>query len=165
MFQVRVAIERFVVRGGKEIVTEQLAGAGPVNCCVAPSGGFDYTGTSAFDLQTGDVYGFRMSGSHFDRDRRLIGTLTLTPEQPAAPVGSDTWIKEAQARIDALTAQIKQVQTEMQAASAAGDTVKAQQLMVQLQQLTNKRNEAIEILSNLLSKSAGARDQIIGNIR
>ena len=164
-FQVRVAIERFVVRGGKEIVTEQLAGAGPVNCCVAPSGGFDYTGTSAFDLQTGDVYGFRMSGSHFDRDRRLIGTLSLTPEQPAAPVGADTWIKEAQVRIDALTAQIKQVQTEMQAASAAGDTVKAQQLMVQLQQLTNKRNEAIEILSNLLSKSAGARDQIIGNIR
>ena len=26
---------------------------GPVNCCVAPSGGFVYTGTSAFDLQTG----------------------------------------------------------------------------------------------------------------
>ena len=164
-FQVRVAIERFVVRGGKEIVTEKLAGAGPVNCCVAPSGGFDYTGTSAFDLQTGDVYGFRMSGSHFDRDRRLIGTLSLTPEQPAAPIGPDTWIKEAQARIDALTAQIKQVQIEMQAASAAGDTVKAQQLMLQLQQLTNKRNEAIEMLSNLMSKYADSRDQIIGNIR
>ncbi len=162
-FQVRVAIERFVVRGGKEIVTEKLTSAGPVNCCVAPSGGFDYAGTAAFDLQTGDVYGFRMSGSHFDRDRRLIGRLSLTPEQPAATV--DTLIKEAQARIDALTAQIKQVQIEMQAASAAGDTVKAQQLMVQLQQLINKRNEAIEILSNLMSKYADSRDQIIGNIR
>ena len=131
-----------MVRGGKEIVTEKLAGAGPVNCCVAPSGGFDYTGTTAFDLQTGDVYGFRMSGSHFDRDRRLIGTLSLTPEQPAALIGIDTLIKEAQARIDALTAQIKQVQIEMQAASAAGDTLKAQQLMVQLQQLISKRNDA-----------------------
>ena len=164
-FQVRVAIERFVVRGGKEIVTEKLASAGPVNCCVAPSGGFVYAGTSAFDLQTGDVYGFRMSGSHFDRDRRLIGTLSLTPEQPAAPIGPDTWIKEAQARIDALTAQMQQVQTEMQAASAAGDTVKAQQLMLQLQQLSNKRNEAIEVLSNLMKKYADSRDQIIGNMR
>ena len=106
-----------------------------------------------------------MSGSHFDRDRRLIGTLSLTPEQPAAPIGPDTWIKEAQARIDALTAQIKQVQIEMQAASAAGDTLKAQQLMVQLQQLVNKRSDAIEMLSNLMSKYADARDQIIGNIR
>ena len=58
-----------------------------------------------------------MSGSHFDRDHRLIGTLSLTPEQPAAPIGPDSWIKEAQARIDALTAQLQQVQTELQAAS------------------------------------------------
>ena len=39
---------------------------------------FDYSGTATFDLQPGDTYGFRMSGSHFDSDRRLIGTLTLT---------------------------------------------------------------------------------------
>lgn len=31
-----------------------------------------------FDLQPGDVYGFRMSGSHFDSDRRLLGTLTVS---------------------------------------------------------------------------------------
>ena len=130
-FQVRVAIERFVIRGGKEIVTEKLAGAGPVNCCVAPSGGFDYTGTSTFDLQTGDVYGFRMSGSHFDRDRRLIGTLSLTPEQPASASGIDSLIKAAQARLDARNEQIKKIQIEMKAASAAGDTQKAQQLMLQ----------------------------------
>ena len=164
-FQVRVAIERFVVRGGKEIVTEKLASAGPVNCCVAPSGGFDYTGTAAFDLQTGDVYGFRMSGSHFDRDRRLIGTLTLTPEQPAALIGIDALIKQSQTRYDALTAQIKQVQIDMQAASAAGDTLKAQQLMVQLQGLISKQRDEMEMLSNLTNKYAAARDQIIGNLR
>ena len=106
-----------------------------------------------------------MSGSHFDSDRRLIGTLSLTPEQPAAPIGLDTWIKDAQARIDALTAQMKQVQIEMQAATAAGDSLKAQQLMLQLQQLNTKRNDAIEMLSNLMSKYADSRDQIIGNIR
>ncbi len=77
-FQVRVAIERFVIRGGVEIAKQTLNSAGPVNCCSAPSGGFDYSGTATFDLQPGDVYGFRMSGSHFDSDRRLIGTLTLT---------------------------------------------------------------------------------------
>ena len=77
-FNVRVAIEQFVIRNGTEIVKQTLQSAGPVNCCAAPSGGFDYTGTATFDLQPGDVYGFRMSGSHFDSDRRLIGTLTLT---------------------------------------------------------------------------------------
>lgn len=164
-FQVRVAIERFVVRGGKEIVTEKLAGAGPVNCCVAPSGGFDYTGTSTFDLQTGDVYGFRMSGSHFDRDRRLIGTLTLTPQQSAAGMGTAMLVNDAQARIDALTGQLKQVPLELQAASAAGDVQKAQALMAQLQQLTNTRNEAMEMLANLMRALADSRDQIIGNIR
>ena len=77
-FNVRVAIEQYVIRNGTEIVKQTLQSAGPVNCCAAPSGGFDYTGTATFDLQPGDVYGFRMSGSHFDSDRRLIGTLTLT---------------------------------------------------------------------------------------
>jgi subtilisin family serine protease len=77
-FQVRVAIEQFVIRNGTEIVKQTLQSAGPDNCCAAPSGGFDYTGTATFDLQPGDVYGFRMSGSNFDSDHRLIGTLTLT---------------------------------------------------------------------------------------
>ena len=77
-FQVRVAIEQFVIRNGAEIAKQTLQSAGPVNCCAAPSGGFDYAGTATFDLQPGDVYGFRMSGSNFDSDARLIGTLTLT---------------------------------------------------------------------------------------
>ena len=94
-FMVRVAIEKFVVRGGTEIVTETLHSAGPVNCCASPSGGFDYTGKTTFDLQPGDVYGFRMSGSHFDSDRRLIGTLSLAlpvldaPPPSPSPDGGD----------------------------------------------------------------------------
>ena len=77
-FQVRVAIEQFVIRNGVEIAKQTLQSAGPVNCCAAPSGGFDYTGTATFDLQPGDEYGFRISGGNFDSDNRLIGTLTLT---------------------------------------------------------------------------------------
>ena len=75
-FQITVKIERFVVRAGTETATT-LVSAGPVNCCAAPSGGFDYTGTTDFDLQPGDTYGFRMSGSNGDSDARLIGTLSL----------------------------------------------------------------------------------------
>src|SRR5262245_23973762 len=37
-FGVRVGIQKFVVRGGTEIVTETLQSAGPVNCCATPSG-------------------------------------------------------------------------------------------------------------------------------
>jgi len=61
-----------------DVTKQVLHSAGPVNCCAAPSGGFDYSGTATFDLQPGDVYGFRMSGSHFDSDRRLLGTLTVS---------------------------------------------------------------------------------------
>ncbi len=43
-FQVSVAIEQFVIRNGVEIADKTLRSAGPVNCCAAPSGGFDYTG-------------------------------------------------------------------------------------------------------------------------
>jgi hypothetical protein len=76
-FQITVKIERFVVRAGTETATT-LVSAGPVNCCAAPSGGFDYTGMTVFDVQPGDTYGFRMSGSNGDSDARLIGTLSLS---------------------------------------------------------------------------------------
>ena len=66
------------MRNGVDVTKQVLHSAGPVNCCAAPSGGFDYSGTATFDLQAGDVYGFRMSGSHFDSDRRLLGTLTVS---------------------------------------------------------------------------------------
>jgi hypothetical protein len=79
-FQVTVKIERFVVHGGQQTATT-LISAGPVNCCAAPSGGFDYTGTTVFDVQPGDTYGFRMSGSNGDSDARLLGTLSLKVSQ------------------------------------------------------------------------------------
>jgi HYR domain len=89
-FLVRVAIERFVTRGGKEIVTEPLASAGPATCCAAPSGGFTFQGSTTFDLQTGDVYGFRMSGSHSDADRRLNGLLSLSVPDVTPPTVTPT---------------------------------------------------------------------------
>jgi hypothetical protein len=148
-FQVRVNIEKFVVRGGKEIVTEKLAGAGPVNCCTAPSGGFDYTGTTSFALQAGDVYGFRMSGSHFDSDRRLLGTLSLS-------VAGDSATQSAQARVEDLERQIKALMAK---------TSMTQQDMVDLQMLMRQRLDALEILSNLVDRSAAAQDAILANVR
>lgn len=76
-FGVKVSIEKFVIRGGTEIVTETLRSANASRCCEAPSGGFEYEDYTRFDVQPGDVYGFRMTGSNADSDRRLNGTLTL----------------------------------------------------------------------------------------
>ena len=159
-FQVRVGIEKFVIRNGQEIVTEKLAGAGPVNCCAAPSGGFDYSGTTSFDLQAGDVYGFRMTGSNMDSDRRLIGTLSLSLPTPApAPATNDidALMKSMMTQIDATTAEIKALQ-------AKGSAI-TQTEMIQLQSLMNRRNQQYDLLSNTLAKYDRTLDQILGNIR
>jgi HYR domain-containing protein len=84
-FQVRVSLERFVSRGGVDVLKESLVNAGPVNCCSAPSGGFTYGGTSTFNLQKGDVYGFRMAGSNFDSDPTVRGSLALTELDTTPP--------------------------------------------------------------------------------
>jgi hypothetical protein len=70
-YGVQVAIEKYVIRGGTEIVTETLQSASASRCCEAPSGGFEYTGTTQFDVQPGDIYGFRMTGKNADSDARL----------------------------------------------------------------------------------------------
>ena len=85
-----MAIERYVIRDGKEIVRQTLASAGPVSCCTSPSNGFVYTGDVEFDVQPGDKYGFRMSGSHNDRSQILQGTLTLSVPDVTAPVITPT---------------------------------------------------------------------------
>jgi hypothetical protein len=82
---VRVAIEKYVSRGGKDIVKETLASGGPAMCCTPPSGGFQYGGTTTFDLQPGDVYGFRLTGSHGDIAQTLEGTLLLQVPDTTPP--------------------------------------------------------------------------------
>jgi hypothetical protein len=68
--QMHVKIERFVRRGDTIVVREPLAEAGPADRRTEPSGSFVFGGTSTFDVQPGDVYGFRMCGSDFDGDLR-----------------------------------------------------------------------------------------------
>jgi hypothetical protein len=156
-FQVRVGIEKFVIRNGQEIVKQGLAGAGPVNCCAAPSGGFDYSGTTSFDLQAGDVYGFRMTGSNMDSDRRLIGTLSLSLPTPAPAANDfDALVKSMMTQIDATTAQIKALQAKGSAMTAAD--------MIELQYLMNKLNQQNEMLSNTVAKYGKTLDQIIANM-
>jgi hypothetical protein len=67
----------FVTHAGNTTET-QIINAGPVNCCTAPSGGFNYSGSYTFNLQPGDVFGFRFGGQNFDSDARLLGTFTIT---------------------------------------------------------------------------------------
>ena len=85
-YAVRTKLERFVVRGGKEISTLQLAAQGPTNCCDAPSGGFTYKGKTTFEVEKGDVYGLRMSGDHFTSGPVMSGSIVLREVDSTPPV-------------------------------------------------------------------------------
>jgi hypothetical protein len=62
-FHVSAGLTRFIQRNGIDILTESLVSTGAVDCCDPPSDGFDYSGTTTFDVQPGDVYGFRVATS------------------------------------------------------------------------------------------------------
>ncbi len=81
-FQVKVGLQQFVIHNGVETDTTLQGNTVAVNCCSAPSGGFDYSGTATFNLQPNDQYGFKMSGSNADSDARLLGTLSLSIPAP-----------------------------------------------------------------------------------
>ncbi len=192
-FGVRVGIVMFVKRGGQEIVNRSLAAAGPVNCCAAPSGGFDYKGSATFDLQPGDVYGFRMSGSNADSDRRLLGTLTLTFVPPAASdaafarykelMGStstlSTQIQARQSQISQDNVQLQQLNELRNALLAAGHPADAAVVDAQikvrnsltdsdklaLQSLVNMYNDEMTQMSNLLPMLTDAQKAAVGNPR
>lgn len=86
-YQVTVELEAFV-DDGTTVSTASLVNAGPADCCTSPSGGYAYSGSHTFQVQAGDVYGFRLSGSHFDTAEKLEGTLRVD-EPNLAPVCSD----------------------------------------------------------------------------
>ena len=93
-FHVTVHIDAFVTHNGVTTTTS-LAADGPTDCCIAPSGGFTYSGTHLFDVEAGDTYGFSFGGANFDGDPRFNGTLTLaeSPYTSGHTVASNTsWI-------------------------------------------------------------------------
>ena len=74
-FQVTATLDAFV-----NATTVNLVNAGPTeDCppCTSPSNGFAFSGTETFIVGAGDMYGFRMSGSHFDSAGLMSGTLTV----------------------------------------------------------------------------------------
>lgn len=82
-FQVRTSLAAVVYSSTGELKARQvLVDDGPVDCCEAPSDGFDYSGVVEVDVQAGDRFGFELSGSHFDIDNRLLGTFTVDTPAP-----------------------------------------------------------------------------------
>ena len=80
------------------MVVETLVQDGPVDCCTAPSNGFLYGGVATFDVDAGQTYGFRLSGSNFDINDFLRGTFTLsTKPYVDSTIGQDNrqWIGAA----------------------------------------------------------------------
>lgn len=66
-------LQRFVQRDGKDVLVDTLVKPG---AALQPSP-FDYTGSTTFDLQAGDVYGFRIQGSTKDATPQVGGVLVL----------------------------------------------------------------------------------------
>jgi hypothetical protein len=60
-FQARARLEQFVRRAGEEIVNLAIAEAGPAPPSTRTPSSFAYTGVARFDLEPGDVYGFRLA--------------------------------------------------------------------------------------------------------
>jgi hypothetical protein len=82
-FQVTVTLEAFVISADAGDSGVTLVDDGPVDCCTPPSNGFSYTGTVPLDVEPGDIYGFSMTGSNFDLNSFLKGTLTVGGAAPA----------------------------------------------------------------------------------
>ena len=94
-FLVTVSLDAVVIRNGVELPATSLVAEGPEICCTEPSNGFLYGGIHEFDVQPGDVYGFRLSGSNGDLNNFLRGTFTLsTKPYIDATIGTDNrqWI-------------------------------------------------------------------------
>jgi hypothetical protein len=85
-FQVKAGMVAFIQRSSVDVFTQSLYDDGPANCCDPPSGGFDKSGTITFaDLQPGDVYGFRLTGSNSDGIKTLQGSLKLSEFDDTPP--------------------------------------------------------------------------------
>ena len=101
-FEATAQLETFVTTsGGTTYAT--LFSAGPADCgaCLPPSAGFTYCGPATFNVQPGDVYGFRLSGQHFDSSQLLQGDFvvdtsvtcpdfSINPAATSYTVGQDT---------------------------------------------------------------------------
>jgi hypothetical protein len=79
-FEATAGLDVFVQRNGVDVSVVNLINAGPTDCppCTPPSAGFNYTGTTSVNVQAGDVYGFRLRGSHFDIANTLQGTFVVS---------------------------------------------------------------------------------------
>lgn len=69
----------FAVTGSADAFADGPAGVKSVSLYSGGSGGgWDATGSATIDVTEGYPFGFTVTGSNFDSDTRLIGTLTLT---------------------------------------------------------------------------------------
>jgi hypothetical protein len=84
-YQVTAGMVAFIHRGASDVFTQPLYNTGPADCCDPPSGGFDYKGTTTFDVQPGDVYGFRLTGHNNDGAQTLQGSLKLDEVDDTPP--------------------------------------------------------------------------------
>ena len=78
-FMVNARLDVFVNRNGVDVSLVTLLSPPTTSCdpCRPPSGGFTYSGSATVSVQAGDIYGFRLSGSHNDGTYVLQGTFSV----------------------------------------------------------------------------------------
>jgi hypothetical protein len=69
-YQTRAHLEFHAARSGEDDVKVSEV-SGPAG------GGFSFSGSTSFEVEEGEDFGFTLGGGHFDRDGRLRGTLTI----------------------------------------------------------------------------------------
>ena len=76
---VNARLDVFVNRNGVDVSLVTLLSPPTTSCdpCRPPSGGFTYSGSATVSVQAGDIYGFRLSGSHNDGTYVLQGTFSV----------------------------------------------------------------------------------------
>jgi len=75
-YQVTAFLRAYVIHNSVTTYTG-LVSAGPENCCTAPSGGFNYSGSVTLNVQPGDTYGFQFGGRNYDSNDILQGQVTV----------------------------------------------------------------------------------------
>lgn len=131
---------------------------------VAPASASSITGingTSSIDIRSMDLESAMMAVQQQRAnllEQQLKDQMQSVQDRNAELAILNSQLNEAQANGDAATAEARKAQIDALSNSQQMD-------MLRLQSLSNKRNEAFDVMTNFIKKMQDSRSSIIGNMR
>lgn len=131
---------------------------------VAPASASSITGingTSSIDIRSMDLEAAMMAVQQNRAnllDQQLKDQVQAVQDRNAEIAILNSQLAEAQANGDTATAEARKAQIDAVSSSQQMD-------MLRLQSLSNKRNEAFDVMTNFIKKMQDSRSSIIGNMR